>query len=207
MKIAVIAANGLSGQAFVRAALSEGHSVNAGVHSSNPFISAPGLRVIKIDASNQEDLGRLISGQDCVVCLIGHGQGTKRDIQTDAITKTIKVMEKHKIKRLVSLTGTGVRFKKDKITFIDYFLNSSIKIIDYYRIKDGRDHVEIIKKSKLDWTIIRVLKLTNKKQGYFSLSEHGPAKLLTSRNEVAKAILEVLDNKSYIKKAPIISKP
>lgn len=207
MKIACIAANGQSGQAFVYAALEAGHSVNAGIHSTNPFKSKPNLRVVKIDANNVDDLIKLTKDQDAVVTFIGHGQNTSKDVQTIAIKNTIEAIKKNKIKRLVSLTGTGVRFKGDHIRFIDHFLNLSVKLVDYYRVKDGIDHVNLIKKSKTNWTVIRVLKLQNTRPKPFILTENGPTKVITSREEVAEAVLEVLEENSFIKKAPIISSP
>ena len=56
--------------------------------------------------------------------------------------------------RLISLTGTGVRFPGDKITLIDRILNLSISIIDPKRIKDGKNHVTLLKNSDLDWYVM-----------------------------------------------------
>ncbi|MCA9328953.1 NAD(P)H-binding protein, partial [Candidatus Saccharibacteria bacterium] len=94
----------------------------------------------------------------------------------------------------------------DRPNFIDKVLNFSIKLIDPQRILDGIDHVEEIKYSDLDWTIVRVLKLQNTRPTSFRLTEGGPAKLITSRVEVAKACLEVLEKNEFMQKAPIISK-
>ncbi|HUA12995.1 MAG TPA: NAD(P)H-binding protein [Candidatus Sulfotelmatobacter sp.] len=205
MKIALIGANGQSGQAFVVAALESGHSIVAGVHTTNPFKSQPGLRVVKIDATNHSDIEKLITGSDAVVSFIGHAPHSPKTLQTDSIKNVIKAMKKHKVKRLVSLTGTGVRFPGDTPSLADKALNAGVKTIEYIRVKDGINHAAAIKRSGLDWTIIRVLKLQNTKPKPYALTEHGPAKLITSRSEVAEATLEVLKDKKYIKKAPIIS--
>jgi hypothetical protein len=37
------------------------------------------------------------------------------------------------------------------------------------------------------------------------LTEHGPTKLVVGRSEVAQAIVEVLTENSFIKKAPMLS--
>jgi hypothetical protein len=62
-------------------------------------------------------------------------------------------------------------------------------------------------RSGLDWTIIRVLKLQNIRTKPFELLENGPTKLFVSREEVAQAVLQVIEDKSFIQQAPIISKP
>ncbi len=207
MKIAVIAASGRSGRAFVTAALDAGHSVVAGVHSHNPFVNHPQLTVLSCDATKSSDIAQLLSGCDAVVSLIGHGQRSSPSVQTDAIRVICEMMKTQKIHRLISLTGTRVRLESDHVTLIDKILNFSIAHIDPLRIADGIAHAEVIKDSGLDWSILRVLKLQNTRLKPFRLTTHGPTKVITSRAEVAQAILQLLNNNSYIHAMPIISKP
>ena len=198
MKIAVIAANGRTGREFVSAALESGHNIRAGVHGQNPFAPHPKLKVINCDATKQSDVANLIEGQEAVVSLIGHTRGSATDVQTQAIKLAIQNMDKMRIKRLISLTGTGVRFAGDKMTLIDRFLNFGVSLVDKARVTDGQAHVELIKNSGLNWTIIRVLKLQNTIPKAYRLTTGGPAKVIVSRAEVAQAILEVLEKNSYI---------
>jgi hypothetical protein len=107
--------------------------------------------------------------------------------------------------RFISLTGTGVRFPGDRVTATDHFLNLSISLIDPARVKDGLQHVEVLKQSHLKWTVVRVLKLQNTKPRPYTLTEHGPTKVFVSRHEVASSILTLLSNHSFIEQAPIIS--
>jgi putative NADH-flavin reductase len=207
MKIAVIAANGRSGQAFVEAALAGGHSIHAGVRGKSRLEPHPNLTVVECDATNEAQLKNLLSSQDAVASFIGHVKGSKPNVQTIAIQKVVDAMETLGLKRLVSLTGTGVRFPGDKISLVDRFLNLSISIIDPARVKDGKNHVEVLKASSLDWTVIRVLKLQNVPPKSFGLREHGPTKWYVGRQEVAQAVLQVLEQHSFIKQAPIIGRP
>jgi len=206
MKIAVIAANGLTGQVFVQFALRAGHQVRAGIHNSSNMKAAPGLSFMKCDATQEGEVIKLIQGQDAVVSFIGHVRGSPPDVQTKATKVIVSAMTKLNQKRLVSLTGTGVRFPKDKITLIDRLLNMSIGIIDPKRVVDGINHAEILKNSDLDWTIIRVLRLTSVKRRQFALQPHGPTKPFVSRDEVAQAVLEVIEQHRFIRQAPIIGK-
>ncbi len=205
MKIAVIAANGRAGRAFLKKALDAGHEIRGGVLGSGHIPPHPMLTLMHCDATQPDDLRKLFSDQDAVVSLIGHVKGSPPDIQTNAIRKVIAVMDEMGPKRLVSLTGTGVRFPNDKITLWDRFLNLGVDITDPARVKDGRNHVAELQKSDLDWTVIRVLKLQNVEPKPFRLSENGPTEPYVGREEVAGAILEVLEKDSFVKKAPIIS--
>ena len=205
MKIAVVAAAGRSGVAFVEAALAGGHEVRAGIRNTNPFREHPNLEVIHCDATHLPEVRTLLASCDAVVSLIGHVKGSPARVQTVGIDIIITVMEELSIKRLVSLTGTGVRFEGDRIGVIDRFANWSIGMIDPQRIADGKEHVALIEASDLDWTIIRVLKLQNIRPKPYVLTEYGPTKLVVGRSEVAQAILEVLTQNSFVKKAPMLS--
>jgi putative NADH-flavin reductase len=207
MKIAVIAANGRTGQVFLEKALAAGHEIRAGVHSKNSLTSHPKLTVITCDATNEADLKNLLLGQEAVASFIGHVKGSAPDVQTVAIKKLIQVMNEVGIKRVISLTGTGVRFPGDVIPLLDRLLNFGITTIDPARVKDGGDHIAALKQSNQDWTAIRVLKLQNTSPTPFQLREHGPTKWFVSRQEVAEAVLQVLEQHSFIKQAPIMSKP
>jgi putative NADH-flavin reductase len=206
MNIAVIAANGRSGKIFVEEALASGHLVRAGVHGRDNLESHPNLTVVQCDATKQEELLKLIKGQDVVVSLIGHVKKSPEHLQTDTMKALYAAMKFEDINRCVSLTGTGVRFPNDKVTVIDKILNTAISIIDPVRIQDGKDHVSFLEKSDLDWTVLRVLKLQNIKPGQFRLSQNGPTKVVVGRREVARAILQVIEQGTFIRQAPIISK-
>lgn len=191
------------------AALAGGHEVCAGVHhvSNSHLPQRDGLEIRRCDATSEADLKKLLAGCDAVCSFIGHVHGSPPDVQTEATRKLVATMEELGIGRLVSLTGTGVRLPGDKLTLLDRFLNLGIKLVDPPRVRDGIEHFAVLKASGLDWTVIRVLKLQNTKPKSFVLTEHGPTKLYVGREEVARAALQVLEQKSFIRQAPIISRP
>jgi putative NADH-flavin reductase len=205
MKIAVIGANGRTGKVFVEAALEAGHVVTAGVRRDNLLSANENLRFLHCDATNSIDIQKLIADQDAIVSLIGHTRHSEADVQAKAMKVLLDVIGTDTTRRFVTLTGTGVRFPGDRITFVDRVLNTLVSLIDPKRILDGANFVEILKSSTLHWTLIRVLKLVNTSEISFSLTTSGPAKLFVGRREVAQSILEVLNQDSFIDSAPIIS--
>ncbi len=205
MNIAVIGANGRSGMQFVHAALAAGHVVRAGVRSNHQLSAHPNLTVLSCDATNENDIRELVHGTDAVVSLIGHGRGSAHDLQYRATQTLINVMQSLHLTRVVSLTGSGVRMPGDKITVVDHFFTLSVGLIDPWRVKDGKNHSTLLMDSSLDWTILRVVKLTNSPSSAYTLTNNGPAKTFVSRIEVASAILTILANDSFIKTAPLIS--
>lgn len=204
MKIAVIAANGRSGKAFVTKALDEGHEVYAGVHGENTLPAHHNLTIVPCDAARYDDILRLVQGKDAVVSLIGHVKGSSNTIHSQAIVHAVQAMKQSGIRRVVSLTGVGVHFPGDKVSLIDRIVVGTIKIIDNARVKDGIVHAEILKKSELDWTLIRVSKLQNIPAQKYTLKANGPAMPIVSRDTVATAILDVLRDGSFFGQAPMI---
>ena len=205
MKIAVLGASGRSGKAFVAMALARGHSVRAGVRGSSPFAHHPHLKVVGCDALRPEDVQKLVHGQDAVVSLIGHVHGSKHDVQSVATRHVIDAMHAQGVKRLVSLTGTGVRRPGDVEPWYDKLLNTAVLVLDKHRVLDGREHARLIENSGLDWTIVRVLKLQELPTPEITLLPHGPTALYVSRRAVAEAIVDVLERGSSIGNMPIIS--
>lgn len=207
MNIAVISANGRSGHAFVAAALAAGHTVRAGVYGHHTLPEHHhNLTVMSCDATSLEDITHLIHGADAVTSFIGHGKTALPTVQTDAMDRAVQAMKRQNIARIVSLTGTAVRRKGDRISLVDRLVNLGVMVWDPARIRDGRHHLELLEHSSLDWTVIRVLKLTHSPARPFSLRAHGPTKWFTSRQEVAQAVLQVLEDSSFVGEAPIIGK-
>lgn len=207
MRIAVIAANGRAGQAFVHAALDAGHDVRAGIRGDDPFEAHEHLTSVQCDATKPDDVAVLLRSSDAVVSLIGHIRGSSANVQTAATKTVLDEMKRRGLKRIISLTGTGVRIDGDKPGIIDKLANLFIARVDPNRVNDGIGHVKVLQTSETDFTVVRVLKLTNGRSTEFDLTEHGPAAHFTSRREVAQAIIECLEDNRFLRKYPVISQP
>jgi putative NADH-flavin reductase len=162
------------------------------------------LTITTCDAALEADLVNLFRGQDVVASFIGHVKGSPENIQSIAIQNAIKAMHQAGIARIVSLTGTGVRSPGDQIPIVDRIVNLGLLATNPTRLWDGKKHAALLQASDLDWTIIRVLRLKDGDAQPFELREHGPTKLYVSREEVAQATLQVLQNHTFTRQMPII---
>lgn len=204
--VAVIGANGRSGKLFVKHALSNGFRVRAGVYSETHDLPHHELlETIHTDATNYDDVLELLDGADIVVSLIGHVRKSPARVQTNAMKVITRAMNERGISRIISLTGTGARQPGDTPSLLDIALNFPLKLVDPNRINDGIEHVKALQATDLDWTVLRVLKLTNGNKKPYTLTMHGPGKLFVSRDEVADAILSLIREKNYFKETPVIS--
>ncbi len=208
MKICIFGADGRSGVEVVKYAHQKGYEVFAFVYSdsSNKFFPE-GTKIIKGDVMNYDDVFSAINGVDAVISVLGHIKGSDPLMQTKGMINIVKAMNDRGVKRILSLTGTGARVENDTPSIVDIFLNSIVKLVDPDRINDGVEHVKVLRNSNLDWTVVRVLKLSKKDSevGEYKLTEGGPAELQTSRKKVAKVLVDLIDDKKYIGKLPVIS--
>lgn len=210
--IAVFGATGRTGEPFIRQAL-EKYKVKVLVRDPDKLkFTNDNLSVIKGDILNLSDVHNTIKGTDAVVSLIGHDQGSPEHLQSQGIENQIKVMEELKIKRLISLTGGGVRDEEhDQPGFMDKVVPFVMKYLAGKMVrnalKDGRRHAEIIKASDLDWTIVRAPMLKNDpaknkiKVGYVGTV---PGFKLT-REDLATFILKTVEQNKYIKDMPFVT--
>lgn len=183
-----------------------GASGRTGRHISK-YLENYSPKDFKGDAMDLKTVEKQVKGCDAVISVIGHVKGSYSRVQTKSINNVIAAMKAHQIKRVISLTGTGVRVPGDQPSLIDKLMNTAVTIIDRQRVEDGIAHFEVLKNSNLDWTVVRVLKLTNStKSQTWRFSATGPAKTFIARREVAKAIAQILEDDSFVKEAPIISR-
>lgn len=203
MKIAVIGACGKTGKLVCQEAINRGHEVFGLARSECPDLK---IKFVQGDALMLDDITKTIKDCDVVISVIGHVKLREFNTQTTAIKNIIKAMNNQDIKRIISLTGSGVRVKGDKISLIDRLLNIPLKIVDSSRIKDGVDHYNCLVNSNLNWTVLRVLKLTNQdKIAPYKLTAGGPPKIFVPRATVAKILVDLAEANDWPKSAPVVS--
>ncbi len=208
MKICIFGADGRTGVEVVNYAKKQGFEVLAFVYSesSNKYFPKD-IEIKRGDVMDYNSVFEAVKKCEAVISVIGHIKGSDPLMQTKGMKNIVKAMQESGVKRLLSLTGTGARVENDNPSCIDKVLNFFVKMIDPERIKDGVEHVKVIRNSGLDWTVVRVLKLSKKDtevDGY-KLTSGGPAELQTSRKKVAKVLIDLIDDKNFIGKLPVIS--
>jgi len=208
MKICIFGADGRTGVEVVNYAKSQGFEIVAFVYSntSNKYLPE-GITIKSGNVMDYDSVRDAVSGCNAVISALGHIKGSDPLMQTKGITNITKAMKESGIRRILSLTGTGARVANDSPSAIDRLLNVIVKAVDPDRVNDGVQHVKVLQDSGLDFTVVRVLKLSKKDtevKGY-KLTEGGPAELQTSRKKVAQVLVDLVNNTEYIGKLPVIS--
>ncbi|MFW5702589.1 MAG: NAD(P)-dependent oxidoreductase [Candidatus Dojkabacteria bacterium] len=212
-KLTVFGGTGKSGKFFVECALERGYELKLLVRNPEKLTeevrNASMVDVVVGDALSPENVSETIAASDAVVVLLGHTRNSPANLQEQAIALIIDEMRKYEVKRLIDLTGAGVRTEGDKPSLIDRFANLMLAVVDRARLVDGARHVEIIKQCKdLDWTVIRTgLQRSEQGNGSYKLGMVGTndTGFAISRGNLAKAMLDVLEDREYIGKILYVS--
>lgn len=209
MKVCVFGADGRTGVPLVEELLSEGHEVRAFVYNQAGADKTPESAAVFVgDVMDIDVVKSAVAGVDAVISVLGHIPKGDPLMQTKGMENIISAMKEQGISRILSLTGTGVRIPGDKPSLYDKFANFVVKRIDPERIADGVEHAKVLQRSGLDWTILRVLKLTQSSFDInkgFRLTPHGPAEWFTSREKVAHILTWLVDSGEFIKEMPVSS--
>lgn len=160
MKLAIFGATGRTGRPLVQQALEAGHEVVALARRPEALpIQHERLTVIQGDAMNVADVEKTVQGADAVISVLGHSKDTPREMQAVALRHIVAAMKKYGVRRLVDLTGAGVRTPEDRPKLVDRLMVALLKAISGAVLQDGINHVAVIRESGLEWVVVRVPRL------------------------------------------------
>lgn len=209
MKILIFGASGKTGRHLVSQALERGHCVTAFVRDPEKLsIRHEKLRVIKGDVADYSKTEEAIKDHQVVLSALGAQSPFKYDpVVVQGMNNIIRAMESNGVKRLIYLSFIGVKeSRKDGGFMIRYIAPRLLK----NEIAGHEAREIMIRKSKLDWTIVKAPKLTNGiagknyRNGLHLKANSFVASL--SRADVADFMLQQITNGSYIGLSPRIMK-
>lgn len=208
MTLLVVGANGRTGKHVVKHALDRGHSVKAFVRRPESLnLSHPKLDIVQGDVLDPVSLDRAMEGVEAVISALGHSKNTPDDMQARGTQNIVDAMEKHGIKRIVSMTGAGVHFEKDQPKFINHIIKFMLKLLQKRILVDAENHATILRNSGMEWTLVRGpmlhdgLKPDSLKVGYVGT---GPGPRL-SRENAAVFMLDAVEGPTHLYDAPALS--
>lgn len=208
MHIALFGGSGRTGAEFIPRALAAGHTLHILARTPVKVTqSGPGLTVTAGDVLNRDDVARVVEGGDVVVSLLGQTSGGRKDVQTVGTGHIVTAMQDSGVRRIVSMSGGGLPYEKDEPKFVDKIFRGIMGVFFKPVIKDATDHAAVLRRSDLDWTIVRAPRLVEEadrddyKVGYVGTT--GGSKI--SRGDVADFILKVIEEDTYKHDMPFVS--
>lgn len=211
--IAIFGATGQTGRPLVQKALDAGYTVRALVRSPQKMpIRHQNLIVIQGSSLDKAKVDETIEGSDGVISALGQDKNSPADLQTRSTQLIVNAMKRFSIRRLVSLTGAGVRDEHvDKPGFADkaivFIMKNLAGSTARNALSDGISHAGVIRKTNLDWTIVRGPMLTNDPaKGDYKVGHVGtiPGIKLT-RPDLAEFILTEFKQEKHIHDMPFVT--
>ncbi|HKW13048.1 MAG TPA: SDR family oxidoreductase [Candidatus Krumholzibacteria bacterium] len=205
MRIIVFGASGGTGREIVAQALERGYQVTAFVRRPEGFaISHERLSVVRGDVLDAASVEAAMPGHDAALCAIGNRQyALPSNILSKGTRHIVDAMETHGVRRFVCETSLGIGDSFGRLgVYYTLFVYPTVMPF-YWFDKEGQE--KVVKKSHLEWVIVRPGQLTNgRKRGQY---KHGPKvgnylwSVSISRADVADFMLNQLGETPYLRTA------
>jgi putative NADH-flavin reductase len=207
-RVLVLGASGGTGRQVVSQALEQGYEVTA-------FVRRPGrmrtaherLRIVAGDVTQATTaLSSAVQGQDAVISALGVGLSLNSgDLIARSMPLVVHAMETQTVRRLIFTSAYGVGS-----TWIDVPILGRIMLRlllrNLYADKEAGE--EILRRSRLDWTLVYPVTLTNgPRTGRYRAGERLNLRGLprVSRADVASFLLAQIEDPTYVRKGVLIS--
>ena len=213
-RLLVLGGSGRLGQHILEQASQRGVRVRALVRNPDVIPALPGVELVPGTPANIDDIRAAAEGTDAVVVALNNAHASDNpwakpvsppSFMTDAVRDTLTVMADHGLRRIVITSALGVG---DSWRVVNPIFKTLVNVSSIKNGYDDHNGVErLVRDSDVDWTLVRATALTNKPPaGPLHAAEagqdkHGPT---VSRSEVARFLLDTVENNAWIRRAPLI---
>ncbi len=208
MKVLIFGSTGGTGRELVKQALEQGHSVTA--YARDPAkvddINHSNVQAVRGDVLDANTVESAVTGQEAVLSTIGAG-AERTTLREEGTRNIVEAMQNIGVQRLICQSSLGVGDSRANLSFFTKYIIVSIFL--RHAFADHERQEAIVKRSTLDWTIVRPphLKDGPRTQVYrhgFSITDR-QIKGEVSRADVADFMLKQLSDDTYLRQTPGIS--
>src|SRR5919106_3818668 len=195
MRLLILGATGRTGLELVNQGLKRGFEVTALVRSPQKIQSQnEGVRVVTGIPRDESILAQVLAGHDAVLSTIGHLDLKRSYVVTDGARALVMAMKDNNVRRLVIISSTLVAPGGGFLTRIPRYITR-------HALNDSAEMEKVIKRTSLDWTIVRLVRLTNGPETQYQILENEPPSLSASisRKTVAACMLNLISDESHFK--------
>lgn len=156
MKLFVVGSTGRTGSLVVQQALARGHEVTAFSRRPEALrLSDPRLRVARGDGLLPEDLA-LVAGHDAVLSIVAAPDLKQTTVAEDVTRNLVRAMNDNGVGRIVVTSSHALVATKPKLAV------AFARMIFRHAYADARNMEAVLRRSPLDWRIVRANRLVDK---------------------------------------------
>ncbi|MEU8860710.1 NAD(P)-dependent oxidoreductase [Streptomyces umbrinus] len=206
MRIAVFGANGPTGRHLTDQALAAGHEVVAVTRRPGSLATRPGLAVAVADATDPVAVDAAIRETDAVLSVLG-ARFSKETISTYSASATAitGAMDRHGIKRLLAVSSSiaDPHWRPTGAHFFNHVLDPLVnRRLGRTLHEDMRRMEAVIRRTDLDWTIVRPSGLfEHPVVTDYHTAEASADGVFTARTDLASSMLRELEERRYVRTA------
>ena len=209
LPVSVFGASGRLGRHVVAELLQQGHAVVAFVHSNNPFDARLGLRIVYGDVHDRVAVSDALAGNRGVIATLGSAAADVKDVSSAGTRNIAAGMTEHAIARIVSITGSAARDDPEAGAEHPHLLARRTTMLGFNPelLLDGEVHLRLLRRSGLDWTVVRAPRMTDMgppAAAILSEQPPDPSTVLAYR-AVARAIVTEFLASEWRHAAPFVS--
>ena len=212
MKILVLGATGRTGKIFAQLATAKNHQVTAIIRNKKDAI-LPRVNYIEGLPTDEQLLTKTLQGMDAVVVSLNINRTTDNPFAkvvspltliSDSVKALIPAMQRNNVKRLITVSASGVGDSWKDMPLIARLFIRSTNIMRAYEDHDRQE--QAVRQSKLDWTIVRPVMLNDKVSDAYKAAIGKPTSGSISRKGVARFILDALESGKFVRDTVTLSK-
>ncbi len=216
MKILILGATGRTGKHILTEALKRGHEVSALVRDAAKLtVASERLNAWEGLPTDKSQLTQVAAGCAAIVNALNLSRTsdfpwaslrTPKDFLSQTMENSIEVCRELGIRRMLITSAWGVDETRKEIPAWFRWLIEHSNI--QYAYEEHARQEEMLRKTDLEWTIVRPAGLTNTAKTQklqVSLNNQPKPKLTISRLSVATFLLDALEKQLFIRKCPTLS--
>lgn len=213
MDVTILGGTGRTGVPLVERAMGRGHRVRvlardrAKAQQLLP-VGHEQLEIVEGDAVDAGALAGAVAGADAVIDVTGPVKGGPKDLRSQVTRPLLAAMQRAGVRRLILLTGAGVRVPGDQPKVTDRAIRGAMRLLQPQILADGQAAVDAVTGSQLDWTVVRVPRLTDgEARGRTRAAAHVGSETGTTlgRHDLAQFLLDELERGTWSRQAPVVS--
>jgi putative NADH-flavin reductase len=208
MKIAILGGTGFVGKILIEKAISAGYQVVALARNKSKLAEYSGnIEIIEGNYFDKEVMRKVVNSSDAILSTIG--PPTKKTNLTvenyaEAMKNLIEIMSEENKTRIITLAAGSITLKNEKVRFHQSLLRLVLKFVSPLTVPTKLKELRLLEESNLNWTTIRPPLIQKGLKGEFRNSISNPISAKVDVDDLAKFMLEVLEQKSYFKTAPYV---
>ncbi|SMH42769.1 Putative NADH-flavin reductase [Rathayibacter oskolensis] len=209
-RVLILGANGPTGRETTQQALARGYEVHALTRHPETFpLEHERLRIIAGDATDPTVIDAAVAATDAVICTIG-ASFTRHPVNVYSVSSQLLVaaLLRHGRRRLMVVTSSGVQPSHLQHGALQRLSYTVMRRFFGRTVYDDMTAMEaFVSASDLDWTIVRPPGLSNDPGRGYAVAENEIEGGFCSRADLARLLLDQLDDDRFLRKIAAVSTP